>query len=71
MIFGIRIATQMPQHSNYLNSSLNSPRYIPLLSWGRAIFAGVVCSIVSIIYFVADGGHLNCDAACVFVSANC
>lgn len=27
--------------------------------------------MVSIIYLVADGGHLNCDAVCAFVSANC
>lgn len=28
MIFGMRIATQMPQHPGYLNASLYSPRCI-------------------------------------------
>lgn len=40
-------------------------------SLGKCNFPGVVCSIVSIIYWEADGGHLNCDAAHAFVSANC
>lgn len=77
MIFGMRIATQMPQHPGYLNASLYSPRCIEKkkkkshTSLGKCNFPGVACSIVSIIYLVADGGHLNCDAVCAFVSANC
>lgn len=44
MIFGMRIATQMPQHPGYLNASLYSPRCIgkkkkkATLPWGSAIF---------------------------------
>lgn len=41
MIFGMRIATQMPQRPSYLNASLYSPRCIEkkaTLPWGSAIF---------------------------------
>lgn len=64
------ITTQMAQHSNCLNSTLHSPRCFPYLL-GECNFPEVVCSMVPIIYSVADGGHLNPDATCTFVLANC
>lgn len=56
------------------NTSVYSRRYPEKhrrASLGKSNFRGEVCSMVSIICWEADGRHLNCGAACAFVSANC
>lgn len=69
--FNRRITTWMLQCSNCFNISPYSPTCISNTLLGKCNFPEVVCSMVSIIYFVADGGHLNCAASRAFVSANC